>query len=88
MVGTLERGRLARLRPERLARAYNRTVRRTDLQDTSEWAHREMVRLLRGKTPSERLEMVFDRVDTGREIDRLAKLRLSEREDSWVSKKQ
>ncbi|HRK22151.1 MAG TPA: hypothetical protein PLX06_10090 [Fimbriimonadaceae bacterium] len=35
-------------------------MRRTDLQDTSEWAHREMVRLLRGKSPEWRIRRVFE----------------------------
>ena len=42
-------------------------VRRTDLLDTSEWAHKEMLRRLRKLTPEERIRMAF-------ELSRFAKL--------------
>jgi hypothetical protein len=55
---------------------YNLAMRRTDLMDTSEWAHRELVRRLRQLTPEQRLHMVIERVDLGLEMHRLAKARL------------
>ena len=47
-------------------------MKRTDLLDTRDWAHREIVRRLREMTPPERLKIVFDRIERGREINRLA----------------
>lgn len=35
---------------------HNLTVRRTDLQDTSAWAHRTLIELHRKMTPAERLQ--------------------------------
>jgi hypothetical protein len=51
-------------------------VRRTDLMDTADWAHREMVRRLRELTPEQRWRMVFDRMEMGRHIDDLAMARV------------
>jgi hypothetical protein len=51
-------------------------MRRTDLMDTSEWAHRELVRRLRQMQPEDRFRMVIERVDLGREIQRNAMIRL------------
>lgn len=50
-------------------------MKRTDLMDTSEWAHRVLVERLRSLTPEQRLQMTLDRVETGRSIDRLARER-------------
>lgn len=47
----------------------NRVQRRTDILDTSDWAHRELVKLLRQATPERRLELVFDRIALGRAIN-------------------
>lgn len=57
-------------------------MRRTDLMDTKEWAHREMVLRLRAMSPAERLRIVFDRSKTSREIDRLAKDRIRARREN------
>ncbi|MCC7434641.1 MAG: hypothetical protein IT363_08135 [Methanoregulaceae archaeon] len=47
----------------------HRGQRRTDILDTSDWAHRELVQLLRQATPERRLELVFDRIALGRAIN-------------------
>jgi uncharacterized protein (DUF2249 family) len=52
-------------------------MQRTDLMDTSEWAHREIFRRLRAMTPSQRLQMVCDHTDRGRAIHKLALDRLA-----------
>ena len=52
--------------------------RRTDLLDTSEWMHRRLVERLRELTPEQRLRMVFDRIDLGRQINQAGE-RLRER---------
>jgi hypothetical protein len=52
-------------------------MERTDLMDTSEWAHQEMLRLLRRLTPGQRLEMVVRATDAGREIHEAAMARLA-----------
>ena len=54
------------------------TTRRTDLMDTSDWAHREMLNRLRAMTPEERLRIVVDRMEAGRRIHRAAMLRVAE----------
>lgn len=46
-----------------------RGQRRTDILDTSDWAHRELVKLLRAATPERRLELMFDRIAFGRAIN-------------------
>jgi hypothetical protein len=56
-------------------------VRRTDLMDTKDWAHREMLRLLDRLSPAERLQMVVRAVDMGREIHEAAIKRLSSEAD-------
>ena len=53
-------------------------MRRTDLMDTSDWAHRELVRRLRAMTPEQRFQMVIERVELGREIHRKALERLED----------
>jgi hypothetical protein len=40
--------------------------------DTKDWAHREIVRRLRLMTPAQRLLIAFDRIEMGRDIQRLA----------------
>ncbi len=52
-------------------------MQRTDLMDTKDWAHEEMLRLLGRLTPSERLQMVIRAVDDGRQIHEAAMLRLN-----------
>ncbi|MFI5386852.1 MAG: hypothetical protein ACHQ50_12125 [Fimbriimonadales bacterium] len=54
------------------------TTRRTDLMDTSDWAHREMLERLRAMTPEERLRIAVDRIEAGRRIHREAMLRVAE----------
>ncbi|MCB8932697.1 MAG: hypothetical protein M9921_10260 [Fimbriimonadaceae bacterium] len=44
-------------------------LRRTDLLDTSDLAHRRFVELLRQLTPEQRLRMVLDRIAFGRQIN-------------------
>jgi hypothetical protein len=46
--------------------------------DTSDWAHREMLRRLRSMSPEERLNIAFDRITSGIEIHKLAMLRVAE----------
>ncbi|MEZ0326808.1 MAG: hypothetical protein ACAH95_12980 [Fimbriimonas sp.] len=53
-------------------------MQRTDLMDTSEWAHRELVNRLRQLTPEERFQMTIDCVDMGREMHALAMKRLAD----------
>lgn len=50
-------------------------MRRTDLMDTSEWAHREMVRRLRKLTPAERIRMVVELSQAGLEMRKAAQKR-------------
>lgn len=57
-------------------------VQRTDLMDTSEWAHQEMLRLLRQLTPSQRMQMVLRLSDAGREIQAAAMKRLEQDRNS------
>ena len=47
-------------------------MERTDLLDTSPWAHKEIVRRLRLLTPEQRLKMAFDLTDLGGRIHRAA----------------
>ena len=54
------------------------TTRRTDLMDTSDWAHREMLRRLRAMTPEQRLEIARDRIEAGRRIHAQAMARVAE----------
>lgn len=51
---------------------YNPLMRRTDLLDTKEWAHRRMVLRARAMTPSERAHLISRLTVMGREIQRLA----------------
>jgi len=51
--------------------------------DTSEWAHREMLRRLREMTPEERLNIAFDRITSGLEIHREAMLRVAEQRKQY-----
>lgn len=57
--------------------------KRTDLMDTSEWAHREMLRRLREMTPEERLNIAFDRITSGREIHREAMLGVAKQQNQY-----
>ena len=50
------------------SQCQNNRVRRTDLMDTSEWAHHEMVRRLRRLTPSQRIQMVIEHIEFGRQM--------------------
>jgi|GEM_PF-5033188 len=47
-------------------------MRRTDLLDTSEWAHRIMIERLRAMTPAERLRITFEMCELGREVRKSA----------------
>jgi|GEM_PF-2541964 len=51
-------------------------MKRTDLMDTSPWAHREMVRRLREMTPEQRAWLTVEAIELGLQIDRLARERL------------
>jgi hypothetical protein len=51
------------------------TVRRTDLMDTSDAAHRMMLKLLREKTPEQKVKMLDDRMEMGRSMQRMAEQR-------------
>lgn len=51
--------------------------------DTSEWAHREMLRRLREMTPEERLNIAFDRITSGREIHREAMLGVAKQQNQY-----
>jgi len=53
-------------------------VERTDLLDTKDWTHREMLRLLKRLTPADRLQMVVNAVDAGSQIHEAAMQRLSQ----------
>lgn len=44
---------------------YHRGQRRTDILDTSDWAHRELVKLLRATTPERRMEIVLRSIQLG-----------------------
>jgi hypothetical protein len=61
-----------------LSKVRKLETRRTDLMDTGDWAHREMLRRLRAMTPGERLQIAFDRITSGIEIHRLAMSRVAE----------
>ena len=50
-------------------------MRRTDLQDTSLWAHRMMIERLRRMTPEEKFRVMFDRIEASRQMQRLAAAR-------------
>ncbi|MDQ2986466.1 MAG: hypothetical protein M3R13_07065 [Armatimonadota bacterium] len=54
-------------------------MRRTDLMDTSEWAHHEMVRLLRRLTPTERIARVMELSELGRQMKAAQAERLSKK---------
>ena len=43
----------------------NRGQRRTDILDTSDWAHRELVKLLRQATPERRLQLTLQAIEFG-----------------------
>jgi hypothetical protein len=43
-------------------------MERTDLMDTSEWAHRALVERLRQLTPEERARMTFERIKAMRAL--------------------
>ena len=51
--------------------------------DTSDWAHREMLRRLREMTPEERLKIALDRMTSGFEIQRQAMLRVAEQRERF-----
>ncbi len=53
-------------------------MKRTDLLDTSEWAHREIIRRLRAMTPEERLQLTFRSIEMGRHIHFQAIKRLAD----------
>jgi hypothetical protein len=57
-------------------------MERTDLMDTSEWAHRALVERLRQLTPEERLRRLVECIDMGREMRRLAQDRIESRRRS------
>ncbi len=50
-------------------------MRRTDLQDTSLWAHRALIERMRKMTPEEKFRIMFDRIETSRQMQRLAEAR-------------
>ena len=50
-------------------------MRRTDLQDTAPWAYRALVERLRTMSPEDKCRMIFDRIETGRQIQALAEAR-------------
>ena len=54
-------------------------MRRTDLMDTSEWAHRFMVERYRAMTPEERLQIAIGLSDFCLEMHRLAMDRVARR---------
>jgi hypothetical protein len=56
-------------------------MHRTDLMDTSEWAHRFMIERYRAMMPEERLRIMFGLIDAGRQMHALALQRLKETED-------
>ncbi len=60
-------------------------MQRTDLQDTSEWAHQAMVKLLRDLTPEQRFKMVLERSELGRQIHQLAVQRVAEARKQYDS---
>ncbi|MBC8063903.1 MAG: hypothetical protein H7Y17_03675 [Chlorobia bacterium] len=45
-------------------------MKRTDLQDTSEAAHRMMLRLLRLRSPEQKVKMLDERMEEGRVMRR------------------
>jgi hypothetical protein len=51
--------------------------------DTSEWAHREMLKRLREMSPEARLKIAFDRMASGLEIQKQAMLRVAEQRRSF-----
>ncbi|MBI5706677.1 MAG: hypothetical protein HZC36_06770 [Armatimonadetes bacterium] len=50
-------------------------MRRTDLLDTKEWAHRRMVLRARAMSPSKKAQLVFKLSSMGDDIHRLAMAR-------------
>jgi len=62
------------------------TTRRTDLMDTSDWAHREMLRRLRELTPEQRYKMLVDRMDFGFRLHKDAMRRIAEERKSYDAK--
>lgn len=57
--------------------SYNLSMRRTDLLDTKEWAHRRMVLRARAMSPSDRAKLVSKLSAMGRDIHCLAEARRS-----------
>jgi hypothetical protein len=55
--------------------------------DTSEQAHQELIKLLRGLTPEKRLSMMLDRSEFGADIHREAMSRVAEQRKAWGSAK-
>jgi hypothetical protein len=53
-------------------------MERTDLMDTKDWAHREIMRMLRKLTPDQRVRMVANLVNMGRQIHEGAMARLAQ----------
>ena len=51
--------------------------------DTTDWAHREMLRRLRAMTPEERLKIALDRMASGFEIHQQAMLRVAEQREKF-----
>ena len=52
-------------------------MRRTDLMDTSEKAHRKLVELLRSATPERRAQLTISHMHLGFEMHRLAMERVA-----------
>jgi hypothetical protein len=52
---------------------YKRNQRRTDILDTSDWAHRKLVERLRQLTPEQRLKMTLESIQFGMKLEALAK---------------
>jgi hypothetical protein len=63
---------------------YHRNQRRTDILDTSDWAHRELVARLRKLSPEERLRMLFQAIQFGFSLE-IAGRALREGRDSRTS---
>lgn len=55
------------------------TMMRTDLTDTADWAHREMVRRLRAMSPRERLEQAIRMTEDMLAVHRQTEARLGKR---------
>jgi len=47
-------------------------MERTDLLDTADWAHKEIVRRLRLMTPEQRLKLAYEFTDRGGRMHRAA----------------